>query len=547
MQDREFGRLLLKMGFITAEQLKVAEEVKQVHSGSLTDILASLAFVSPKETAAAIASASNREYTEISDITPAKEAFAPFDKDTLKAHCFLPFDISGGKLLIAASDPYDIDITDIVRSKTKLKPEIYIADRQSILRSIEIAFYLSRSAVDAEIRRITATGTADVPSLLDLIMKYAVTERATDIHISPEAEGSHVFLRTDGVMRHCFVITAETHNALISRIKILSDLDIAEQRLPQDGSMSASFFGEEYDIRVSTIPTSYGENIALRLLGKNLSLFSLESLGFEAGIQEKLTRSFAKPHGIFIVTGPTGSGKTTTLYSALRKINALGKRILTAEDPVEYRFPFIKQTQVNEKAGYSFDSAMRAFLRQDPDVILLGEMRDGITAEIAMRAAITGHLVLSTMHANDAVTAIPRLLDLKVKNYLIASGLTAVMAQRLVRKLCRFCSVSRKADADEIRSIDKHLIEKHQITADTMFRHAEGCPKCRGTGYSGRTVISELLENNAQIQDMIIKGATPNELHAKAEETGMVTLKNDGLIKAVKGVTSLAEIKRVTG
>jgi type IV pilus assembly protein PilB len=547
MQDTEFGKLLLSIGYITPEQLKVAQDVQIVQTCPLINILSSLAFVSPKEIAVATALSVKKEYIDIAEVTPSSTAFLQFNKETLKSHYFLPFDVTDTKIMVAVANPYDIEIIDILRSKTKLKPEIYISDKQSILRSIEIAFYLSNNTLEQEIRRTASSELSDVPTLLESIMKYAVTERATDIHISPEADGSHIFLRTDGVMRHCLVLTKETHNALVSRIKILSDLDIAEQRLPQDGSMSTSFFGEEYDIRVSTIPSAYGENIALRLLGKNLSLFSLENLGFENDTCNKLTKCFAKPHGIFLVTGPTGSGKTTTLYSALRKINALGKRILTAEDPIEYRFPFIKQTQVNEKAGYSFDSAMRAFLRQDPDVILLGEMRDDITAEIAMRAAITGHLVLSTMHANDAVTAIPRLLDLKIKNYLIASGLNAVMAQRLVRKLCPHCSLEYQADLEELSSLDSVIIEKLNITNDTIFRKATGCPKCRNTGYAGRTVISELLVNDKEIQDMIIKGATPNEIHKEAESKGMHSLESDGLRKALKGLTSLAEIKRVTG
>ncbi|QAR32733.1 type II/IV secretion system protein [Geovibrio thiophilus] len=548
MHDKQLGQLLIEMGYLTEEQLGVALDVQRVHSGVLGDVLTSLAFVSSAETAMAVAKQAGKKYTDISDIKPDKELLSLFGMNTLKDLSFIPFDKNADTVRIAAADPFDINVADTVRRKTGFRTEIHVADRESILRSIEMNFYLIEKPVREEISRsLTQQTGTDTPALLDNIMKYAVTERATDIHISPEAVGAHIFFRTDGIMRHCFAVPASVHSSLISRIKILSQLDIAEQRLPQDGSMTAGFFGEEYDIRVSTIPTAYGENAVLRLLGKNLSMFSLESLGFDEQVRQRLEKCFAKPHGIFLVTGPTGSGKTTTLYSALRRINALERRILTVEDPIEYRFPFIKQTQVNEKAGYRFASAMRAFLRQDPDVILLGEMRDGETAEIAMRAAITGHLVLSTMHTNDAVTAIPRLLDLKIKNYLIASGVSGIMAQRLVRKVCRFCAEQRETDVEALSSygIDPEIAARHGMNGKILLPEPQGCPRCGQTGYSGRTVISEFLETDAEIQDMIIKGATPNEIHENAVRKGMLTMLDDGFLKAAKGITTLGEIRRV--
>lgn len=546
MQDKQLGQLLIEMGYLTEEQLGVALSVQRVHSGILGEILTSLAFVSSAETASAVAKQAGRPFTDISGIRPDSALLRMFDTETLKSLSFIPFDRSEGTVRIAAADPFDIRITDIVRRKTGFRPEIHVADRESILKSIEISFYLIEKPVRDEISRLIAQ-SADTPSLLDNILKYAVTERATDIHISPEALGAHIFFRTDGIMRHCFSIPAGIHASLISRIKILSHLDIAEQRLPQDGSMTAEFFGGEYDIRVSTIPTAYGENAVLRLLGKNLSMFSLESLGFDESVRGRLEKCFARPHGIFLVTGPTGSGKTTTLYSALRRINALQRRILTVENPIEYRFPFIKQTQVNERAGYTFPAAMKAFLRQDPDVILLGEMRDEETAEIAMRAAITGHLVLSTMHTNDAVTAVPRLLDLGIKNYLIASGVSGIMAQRLVRRVCRFCAVRKETDAGDILScgIDPETAAKGSTDGKIYLPEPAGCPHCGGTGYTGRTVISEFLETDEEIQDMIIKGATPNEIHKASLNKGMLTMADDGFLKAVKGITTLSEIRRV--
>ncbi|EDP72939.1 GspE/PulE family protein, partial [Hydrogenivirga sp. 128-5-R1-1] len=260
------------------------------------------------------------------------------------------------------------------------------------------------------------------------------------------------------------------HTAVVSRIKVLANLDIAEQRLPQDGAFTHTFFEEEYDLRVSTVPTAYGENVVLRVLSKNLSLFNLKSLGFEEDVLHQLEEEFTKPQGIVLVTGPTGSGKTTTLYAALRKINALERNILTVEDPVEYRFPFIKQTQVNEKAGYTFARAIRHFLRQDPDVILIGEIRDEETAEMAMRASITGHLVLSTLHTNDSVSAIPRLIDMGIKDYMVASGVTAITAQRLVRRICTFCKEEKKISAIELKKYGfKEEIIKKYTTLETLI------------------------------------------------------------------------------
>ena len=547
MHEKQLGQLLIEMGYLTQEQLKVALDVQRVHSGMLGDILISLAFVSAAETSKAVAKQAKREFIDITGIKPDTELLRFFDINTLKCMCFIPIDKTGDTIRIAAADPFDVGIADTVRRKTGLKAEILVADKESILRSIEINFYLIEKPVKDEIVRMVSSVQTDTPELLDKIIKYAVTERATDIHISPESVGAHIFLRTDGIMRHCFAVPSSVHASLISRIKILSQLDIAEQRLPQDGSMSVELFDEEYDIRISTIPTAYGENAVLRLLSKNLSMFSLENLGFDETVRQKLEKCFAKPHGIFLVTGPTGSGKTTTLYSALRRINALERRVLTVEDPIEYRFPFIKQTQVNEKSGYKFSSAMRAFLRQDPDVILLGEMRDEETAEIAMRAAITGHLVLSTMHTNDAVTAIPRLLDLKIKDYLIASGVSGIMAQRLVRKVCRFCAGQHKTDAKMLASygIDPKTPARHGMNSEMLLPKANGCPHCGGTGYAGRTVISEFLETDEEIQDMIIKNATPNEIHANAVSKGMLTMVDDGFLKAARGITTLDEIRRV--
>ena len=302
---------------------------------------------------------------------------------------------------------------------------------------------------------------------------------------------------------------------------------------------------------VSTLPTMFGENVVMRILSKNLSLFSLEGLGFEKIMLDRITQQFDRTQGIVLITGPTGSGKTTTLYAGLRKINSLQRRVLTAEDPIEYKFPFIKQTQINEKAGYSFMSAMKAFLRQDPDVILLGEMRDEHTAEVALRAAITGHLVLSTLHTSDAVSSIPRLLDLGVKDYFIASALSAVIAQRLMRKVCPFCKEDREVPAEHLLNMgfEIDMLERASIEPTSMLElsYGRGCDYCRNTGYSGRVIISELFVLDAELGDMIVKGSPPLALLRAAKERGMVSMAEDGLIKSLAKISNPEEVRRVVG
>jgi type II secretory ATPase GspE/PulE/Tfp pilus assembly ATPase PilB-like protein len=331
------------------------------------------------------------------------------------------------------------------------------------------------------------------------------------------------------------------HAGIVSRIKVLSRLDIAEQRLPQDGSFNFGFLNTGYDVRVSTIPTIYGENVVLRVLTGKGALLTIADLGFEQRKVKLIHQLFAKPYGIIIICGPTGSGKTTTLYSALRELNLLERNVLTVEDPVEYKLNFVKQTQVNEKAGYDFALAGRNFMRQDPDVILLGEIRDEETAKIAVRASITGHLVLTTLHTNDAVTAVPRLLDLKVDRYLLSSSLLAIVAQRLVRKICPSCR--EKYDLSD-REVD--ILAEYQISSTTAFR-GKGCPRCNGTGYSGRTVIGEVMYIDDDVKQLIYEGASAIVLKQATIQRGMVLLREDAVRKVVEGVTTIEEVIRVAG
>ena len=555
MNKKPIGQLLKELGYVTEEQIQVALEVKKISGGLLGEILVALSFVSPSEIAEAIAIQAGKPFVDISQYPPSNEALRLINKDLAIQLEVLPLDIEDGKLKLAMSNPYDINAVDIIRRRTGLDVDIYVADRDSLIKAIEVDYFILENPVEEEIEKIVKQVQEgnigqNIPRLVELVLDKAITERATDIHISPESLAVHIFYRVDGIMRHYFSLPSTIHQSIVSRIKVLANLDIAEQRLPQDGAFSYTFFNEEYDFRVSTVPTAYGENVVIRILSKNVSLFNLRKLGYEEHTYNLIEKILSKPQGIFLVTGPTGSGKTTTLYASLRKINALQRNILTVEDPVEYKFPFIKQTQVNEKAGFTFARAIRAFLRQDPDVILVGEVRDEETAEMAIRAAITGHLVLSTLHTNDSVSSIPRLTDMGIKEYMIASGLTAVLAQRLIRKVCMFCKTEEEIGVEELAKygFSRELLEKQlDGKGKVKINRGRGCEHCKGTGYLGRNAIAEILVVDDEIGDMIVRKEPPLSIMNRAREKGMFTLKEDGFFKVLRGLTTPEEVVRVVG
>ena len=552
MARKRLGEVLQELGYLSKEQLEVALEVQRLTGDSLGQVLVSLSFVSPQELAQAIAYQAGKEFIDLGMFKPSLDALKLIDRATARQLEAVPVELSERTVRVVVSDPFNVNVIDIFKRKANREVEILVSDRESILRTIEIYYeQLSKPIEDqiAELIERSQREEPNVPQLIDLFLNHSIIERTTDIHISPEHVASHVFYRIDGVLRHYYTFPKDIHPAVVSRIKILSGMDISEQRLPQDGGFTYSFLGESFDVRVSTAPTAYGENVVMRLLPKNLSLFNLKNLGFEEDTLKRFEEVITKPYGMVLVTGPTGSGKTTTLYAALRRINSLRKNILTVEDPIEYRFPFIKQTQVNEKAGYTFARAIRHFLRQDPDVILVGEVRDEETAEMAVRAAITGHLVLSTVHTNDAVSTIPRLIDLKVKEYMVASGVLAISAQRLIRRNCPYCSQKYRAKPEYLKSFgfSDETLSKYIKNGEVIITKGKGCEHCRGTGYLGRLAVIELLIMDEEIGDMVVRGYPPLAITQKAKEKGMRTLKEDGLLKILRGLTTPEEIRRVVG
>ena len=547
-QNRPIGQLLLELGFITEEQIKVALDVQKAHPKFFGEILEDLDFVTSAEIAEAIALQNGLEYIDLENIVPNEEALALIPKNVAISKNILPLNIDEETFTVATQEINDLMTLDYLRKISKRNVKLVVADKKAIARYAEIFYYQLENPIEAEIEQIVQRALenkdVDIPHLVDLILNSGIKDRATDIHISPESMATHVFFRIDGVLQHYYSLPLILHQQIVARIKILSELDISEQRKPQDGAFSYAFLNEEFDLRVSTLPTNFGENIVMRLLGKNTSLFNLKHLGLNEENTEKVERYFQKPYGIILIVGPTGSGKTTTLYSALRKINSLKKNVMTIEDPIEYRFSFIRQTQLNVKAGYTFDAAIRSFMRQDPDVMLVGEIRDEETAELAVRASITGHLVLSTLHTNDAVGTIPRLSDLKIPSYLIGSGLLAIIAQRLVRKLCPYCKEKMELTPEEIeaRGIPQSFLQKYPQY--TLYR-AKGCKHCRNTGYNGRIAIVEILEVDKTIEALITQGASTQEIEHQAIKNGMRLLHEDGFEKVLQGITTIEEIRRV--
>jgi type IV pilus assembly protein PilB len=547
-QNKPIGQLLEEAGFITKEQIEVALDVQKANPMFFGEILQDLDFVTANEIAEAIAMQHGIKYIELDKIVPSQEALKLVPYEVAQSKTILPLSIDEETLTVATENVNDIMTLDYLRKISNKHVEFVVSDKTSIARYIEIFYYQLTNPIEIEVKSIIQktleNKDIDTPHLIDLLLNNAIKDRVTDIHISPENSATHIFYRIDGVLHHYYSLPRSLHQQLVARVKIISNLDISEQRKPQDGSFTYNFLNEEFDLRVSTIPTNFGENIVMRLLGKSSSLFSLTHLGLTEKNQEKITKYFSKPYGIILIVGPTGSGKTTTLYSALRKINSLKKNVLTIEDPIEYKFTFIKQTQLNVKAGYTFDSAIRAFMRQDPDVILVGEIRDAQTAELAVRASITGHLVLSTLHTNNAIGTIPRLEDLEIPSYLIASGLLAIIAQRLVRRLCNNCKQELILTKDEILAygVNQELLEQYP---QYQLYKAVGCQQCHNTGYNGREAIIEIFELDTELEGLITKKASVMEIEDKAKKKGMKSMKDDGHIKVLQGYTTFQEIDRV--
>ena len=542
---KKLGELLMERGNLALEDLERALEIQRERGDKIGRILVDLGFISQKDLLLALSDQLGLPVAQLDGAPPVTPETERLSRRFLRQARALPLAIEGTTLRLAMADPLDFETLSAARMATGLTIEPEIASEADILDALE-RYYGEEdkdtsgtgrdgeeSAADLEQLRDMAS-EAPVIRLVNAMIASAVEKRASDIHIEPFEKEFRVRYRIDGVLQAQEPPPRELKAAIISRLKLMARLNIAERRLPQDGRIKVKALGREVDLRVSTLPTLYGESVVMRLLDRSASdFYDLHNLGFDPLMLERMEHFTSLPHGIFLVTGPTGSGKSTTLYSALKLINQPDKKIITIEDPVEYQMDGINQIHVNPQIGLSFAAGLRHIVRQDPDVIMVGEIRDRETADVAIRAALTGHFVYSTLHTNDAPSAITRLTDMGVENYLISSSVVAVLAQRLVRLICHEC----KIEAGERMTPMGELVPS--------FRGA-GCERCFGTGYKGRVGIFEMMELNEDIRKLIMANADAGQLTLEARRNGMRALREDGWLKVATGVTTAEEVIRVT-
>ena len=548
-QARRLGQMLVDSGVVTEAQLADALEIQKAKGGQLGRVLVDLGFATQASILQILADQIGIRFVEFKDIHPDANAVAAVPRELAVRYTLMPvgFD-EKGRLVVAMADPQNVLALDDLRIVTGFDCMPAIATREDITSQIEESYRVAAHVTedmeeafsDELVGLSEVTSDAPIVKLVNFMITKAVTERASDIHIEPQDKDLRVRYRIDGVLHEMMRSPKSAQAAILSRFKIMADMDIAETRKPQDGHVSISVGGHALDLRVSTLPTVYGERIVLRILRKDSILLRLSDLGFLPGSLARFEASFKKPYGAVLVTGPTGSGKSTTLYAAVNVLNEVHRHILTAEDPVEYRLEGVNQVQMNPRAGLTFAAALRSFLRCSPDVILVGEIRDTETANIAIESALTGHLVLSTLHTNDAASAITRLTEMGVEPFLISSSVDCVLAQRLARTLCKEC----KEEYEPPRQLLLDAGYPPDDLPKTVFR-AVGCRRCGGTGYRGRMGLHEVLQVSEEISRLCVAGATSDVIKRAAIAEGMLTLRQDGLEKVRLGYTSVEEVARV--
>ncbi|MDP3724292.1 MAG: GspE/PulE family protein [bacterium] len=471
-----------------------------------------------------------------------------------------PFDLKDNVLHVAMVDPLDVQVIEFLERKSGHDVRPYLASTSDIERAImhhysqslstEVSAVLKetgdvKEVPEEAVRAGEVIREAPVSKIVTTLLDYAIKVRASDIHIEPHEDRTRVRFRVDGILQEKLVLPKSVHDSVVSRIKILSGLKIDEKRVPQDGRFNVKIAAEDIDLRISTLPTVFGEKVAIRLLKKTGGIPSLGELGLRGPALKNLEANILRPHGIILITGPTGSGKTTTLYSILSKINTPRVNILTLEDPVEYQISGVNQVQVNPAAGLTFASGLRAFLRQDPNVIMVGEVRDKETTELAVQASLTGHLVLSTLHTNDAAGSLPRLLDMGAEPFLLASTMNAVAGQRVVRKICEACKQALDAPPQVLTDIKQTLGKLFPTNGESKVYKGRGCPKCGNSGYLGRIGIFEVMPISSGIGKLILERSPSTQVSEVAVAEGMITMKQDGYLKVLEGITTIEEILRV--
>ncbi len=552
---KDLADVLLEEGLITEEQLQRAQSEQERKGRSLGRVLIELGLVKETDLVAALARQVGLEFVDLSDHSIDPSAASLISDQVARRYRALPIAFEDSRLVVAMSDPSNVFALDDIRTITGLEVKPVVATAADIDSAIRKYGAFEQSAEDmaseasaehgeaADLSEMeAAVEDAPIVKLVNLLITQAVADRASDIHIEPAEKDIRIRYRIDGVLHEVMRSPKNIQAGLISRLKVMADINIAERRVPQDGRIGLVVGGKAVDLRLVTLPTVYGEKIVIRILDKSSVLYRLEDLGFADQSYAQFEKRFRQPYGTILVTGPTGSGKSTTLYATLNIINSVDRNIITVEDPVEYRLTGINQIQVNNKAGLTFASALRSILRADPDVLLIGEIRDRETALIAMEAALTGHLVLSTLHTNDAASAITRLVEMEVEPYLVASALDCVVAQRLARRLCDHCKESYKPSKAELEQA--RFPEKIRGEIKELFRPA-GCTRCGRTGFRGRMGLYEVMPVTEEIERLTAEAKSSEDINRLAIEQGMITLREDGLEKAQQGYTSVDEIFRV--
>jgi len=554
-RGRDTIELLLKKGLVTQNQVEQAKEEMKKTGLPLEKALEKLGYIAEEDIASAIADMLGVPYMNLADYLIDPEVIKLMPEALAKKYKVAPLFKIGDTLTLAMVDPQDVMAIDDIRRKIKVDSIDTVLATEKGIQSVLDSYYGVIGTVDEVVKDIDkaklevhvkagtkeiseAAGEPPVIKLVNLVITQAVKDKASDIHVEPDEDIMRIRYRIDGILHEVNTIPKDLQSAVISRIKILAKMDIAEQRKAQDGRIRLKKEDRDIDIRVSSFPTIHGENIVMRLLDKATALIGLVELGLSKENLKHFDKLIRRPNGIILVSGPTGSGKTTTLYAALSTINSMEKNIITIEDPVEYELPLIRQTQVNPKAGLTFATGLRNILRQDPDVVMVGEIRDKETAEISIQASLTGHLVFSTLHTNDAPSALTRLVDINVEPFLISSSIIGILAQRLVRAICPKCK-EKHTPATEVLK-DLGLKEKIE------FYRGKGCSKCKETGFAGRIAIFELLVLDEDIKKMVVVKISTDEIRKKAVSKGMRTLFADGISKVKDGTTTIEEVLRVT-
>jgi general secretion pathway protein E len=549
--NQKLTRVLLDRGSLNERDLARAELVVAGSGEPLHRILCRLGLVAEEEVARGLAECLSLEVARPKDYPEAALFADRLGADFLRAYRVLPLHDNGTVVAVAMADPLDDETRRALELQLGKAVQILVAVPGELDRRLESLYGVALPAAapaavrsgDLERLREMASDTP-VIRRVNLLLERAVAARASDIHLEPQEDGLRLRHRIDGELRDVALLSADDHAALVSRVKILAGLDIVERRLPQDGRARVNVEGRAVDVRISCLPTMHGESIVLRLLDKANAPLTLPQLGFDARIAARLTDVLAANKGIVLVTGPTGSGKTTTLYALLQLLNDPARKLITIEDPVEYVLPGVHQMQVRPRIGLEFANVLRSVLRHDPDVIMVGEIRDLDTAAMAIQAALTGHLVLSTLHTNDAASVVARLVDMGVEPYLMASAVCGIMAQRLVRTLCVKCRVPDNEGVDTLRALDPYLTD--QFGSATIYR-PDGCDVCGETGFSGREAIAELIVVDDAIRTAILTGANGREIADLAQGIGGGAMRRDGLKKVVAGRTSIDEVLRAVG